>query len=649
MTTSPLSYLFLRFRWVFCQLEVLRHCFPTNLRDILEELPKSLDETYKRILKEINNANRVHAYRLLQCLMVASRPLQVEELAEMLVFDLSAGGIPKLNAGWRLEDQKEAVLSACSSLVSIVIENGFRIVQFSHFSVKEFLTSDRLATCMEEVSWFHIPIEPSHVIFAQACLRVLLCLDDRNDRDGVRAIPLYQYAAEYWFEHAQVGNVESQIKDAMDIFFDMNKPHFSAWVRTQGIQALQMLSKDEEPRAVPPTAAPLYFAAYGGFRGLVERMITKHPEQINQLGGYYGTPLHASVFGGHIEVAQLLHAHGADIISCSADSWTPLHVASQEGHVEIVKWLLKCGADVDSKEIDGLIALDLAVQNGHVEVSQILLARNAEVDSRDNHGCTPLIIASMNGHPGVVRLLLDHNADADACNSSGVTPLHFAATYGHVEVSRILVERIADVNSRDKDGYTPLMHASRNGHPDLVRLLLEHNADLYVRDNNGYTPLHCAAYSGQLEVARLLLQLNVDVNSRTIHRSTPLLIASECGTPDLVQLLLDHNADLYVRDNDGDTPLHCAAIGGRLDVARFLLELSVDVSSRNEEGSTPLHLASAGSSRGEQVGYPDVVRLLLDHGADAQARNLSGETASDVARGPKQEEIVQILSQHAAE
>src|ERR1700761_3542133 len=122
MTMIPSSYAFLRFRWVFCQLEVLRHCFPTNLHHILEELPKSLDETYKRILKEINNANRVHAYRLLQCLMVASRPLQVEGLAEMLVFDLSAGGIPKLNAGWRLEDQEEAVLSAFSCFVEIIVK-----------------------------------------------------------------------------------------------------------------------------------------------------------------------------------------------------------------------------------------------------------------------------------------------------------------------------------------------------------------------------------------------------------------------------------------------------------------------------------------------------------------------------------------------
>ena len=88
------TYLLHRFRWVFCQLEVLRHCFPANLRHTLEELPKSLDETYKRILNEINNANWTLAYRLLQCLAVALRPLRVEELAEVLAFDLTTTGLP---------------------------------------------------------------------------------------------------------------------------------------------------------------------------------------------------------------------------------------------------------------------------------------------------------------------------------------------------------------------------------------------------------------------------------------------------------------------------------------------------------------------------------------------------------------------------
>ena len=89
---------------MFCQLEVLRHCFPSSVRYMLEELPESLDETYERILKEIRKPNQGHAHRLLQCLVVAARPLRVEELAEILTFDFNVEGIPKLNLSWRWEN-----------------------------------------------------------------------------------------------------------------------------------------------------------------------------------------------------------------------------------------------------------------------------------------------------------------------------------------------------------------------------------------------------------------------------------------------------------------------------------------------------------------------------------------------------------------
>ena len=136
-----------RFRWVFCQLEALQDCLPSSIRHTLEELPEALDETYERILKEIKKPSRVHAHRLLQCLSVAIRPLLVEELAELLAFDFDAaeGGIPKMNPKWRRGEHEQFVLSICSSLIAVVDHGGFRVVQFSHFLVKEFLTSDRLS------------------------------------------------------------------------------------------------------------------------------------------------------------------------------------------------------------------------------------------------------------------------------------------------------------------------------------------------------------------------------------------------------------------------------------------------------------------------------------------------------------------------
>src|ERR1700747_1185008 len=76
-----------RFRWAFCQLEALRHCLAPRVRQMLKELPETLDETYERILRDINKANWDLAHRLLECLAVAVRPLRVAELAGLLAVD----------------------------------------------------------------------------------------------------------------------------------------------------------------------------------------------------------------------------------------------------------------------------------------------------------------------------------------------------------------------------------------------------------------------------------------------------------------------------------------------------------------------------------------------------------------------------------
>ena len=59
----------------------------SRVRQFVDELPESLDETYERVLKGIPRTNQSHVRRFLQCLVVAIRPLRVDELAEILTFD----------------------------------------------------------------------------------------------------------------------------------------------------------------------------------------------------------------------------------------------------------------------------------------------------------------------------------------------------------------------------------------------------------------------------------------------------------------------------------------------------------------------------------------------------------------------------------
>jgi ankyrin repeat protein len=431
---------------VYCQLEALRHCLPPSVGSLLEELPETLDETYERVLREINKANREHARRLLQCLTVALRPLRVEELAEVLAIDFNApshGGIPQLNPNWRWADQHQAVLSTCSSLISIVDDGDSRVVQFSHFSVKEYLTSDRLALSSGDVSRYHTILEPAHTILAQACLGVLLRLDDRVNEDNADDIPLVKYAAQYWIDHAQFEKVASRIQDAMEYFFDADKPHWAAWCRVQMVDKLWL---DFGPDG-SQDGFPLYYASLGGFYALAELLVVKHPEHINARSGQMVVPLLAALSGKHFNVAELLHRNGADVNVRDRYEDTPVCEASWAGFSDIVRWLLNHGADA----------------NAH-----------------GSHSRPPLILAADFGHLKIVRMLLEHNADVHIRNHDGRTSMHAATCpdfhRDQVDIMQVLLEHGAIVDAEDNLGRTPLQVASEKKRDDIVTWLKEHGA-----------------------------------------------------------------------------------------------------------------------------------------------------------------------------
>ena len=658
------------------------------------------------MLKEIKKPNRDHACRLLQCLVVAVRPLEVEELAEVLAVDFDdADGIPKLKTNWRWEDEEQALLSSCSSLITIVETEDHRVVQFSHFSVKEFLTSARLSTSSVDVSRYYVVLGPAHTILAQACMGVLLEPNNGVEENDVgKRSPLAEYAARYWVTHAQFERGTSILRNAMELLFDLDGPYFAAWLQLYNIDirptpessSLYIFTADENSGVTP-----LYLAALCGFQDLVEHLVVKYPKHVNTIGGYYVTPMVAALAGRHFQIANHLHHNGAhmnvrgdngksplhsavsygdlemvqvlldyktDVNAQDDYNWTPIHEVSSRypfqdqvpnisiSRPDVARLLLERGADPNARMKNGLTPLHVAAKDGRVEVARVLLKHGANVGTEDNKGRTPFHAAVdyseqrgwegnadyASGKLDVVRVLLEHGANACAEDNERRTPLQTAAGSGSVEVVRMLLEHGANACAEDSERRTPLHDAAQFQSIEIVRMLLEHGANACAEDNDRGTPLHTAAGSGSVEVVRMLLEHGANACAEDNERRTPLHTAAESGSVKVVRMLLEHGANTCAEDSKQRIPLH-EAVGryGDVKVVHVLLKHGANACAEDSERQTPLHAAV-------QFKRIDVVRVLLEHGANVGAEDSNGITPFQIASAEGESEIMELLSEHSA-
>ena len=508
----------------------------------MDNLPKTLDETYERTLQGIDEEKSDYAHRLFQCLVVSIRPLHVEELAEVLAVQPDDENIPRFDPGWRPENAKEAVFSACSTLITVVNIDGEEVVQFSHFSVKEFLTSSRIATS-DCVSHFHVILRPAHTFLARASLSVLLKLGGHVNKSNVKEFPLASYAAKHWVDHAQFEDVSSLIQDEMEFLFDKDKPHFATWVwiHDQDRHSLQAHMSGTHPEQ--PDAGPLYYAALCSFSVMAERLLITHRHDVNARGGQCVTPLHASVKKGHLGVTQTLLKNGAKVNALDDEDSTPLHKASQHGDPEIVRSLLQGGANPNVENENNETPLYLASRKGRLEAVRLLLEHGAEPNHQDEWGWSALRTAAANGQEDVAELLLRYGADTGSRDADKNTPLHMASFNGRVGAVRVLLEYGSFVDARDRRGGTPLQDAAQDGFLEVVRLLLDNGADPNAQKEDHWQALHLAAGNGHLEVVELLLKYGSDLHARNGEGETPLRVALRENNPQVVQLLKECGAE----------------------------------------------------------------------------------------------------------
>ena len=579
--------------------------------------------------------------------MVSSRPLRVEELAEVFAinFDEEMCGIPKFEPSWRDANAETAVLSACSTLVAIVdIGRREKIVQFSHFSVQEYFTSDRIATA-EHGSHFHIHPKPAHTLLAKACLSFLFHLDYSIDEAKIENSPLAEYASMMWVHHARFDNVSSYIEDGIDLLFDKDKPHFATWIWIYD-KDRYIYPPDRHTRPEELDRVPLYYAALCGLHGLVERLLTAHPQDLNAVCGNWGTPLNAALEHGYMDIVQFLLDRGAVGDSMGSRKQTGLYIASTGGYIDVVRSLIDRGANLNAECADwpadfGAWESDFeealwtplhgAIENDHSDIALLLLECGANPEIRSNLDQTALCMASSRGHADVVRSLIYHGADLNAksADSFGMeymyppprvkwTPICAAIYKERRDIVPLLLECGANPEIRSSRDETALYVASSGGCADIVWQLIRYGADpnaecktfdYYTCDDVKWTPLHVASCHGRSEIASVLLEYGANPNALDNLGRTPLHMASKNT---VVELFLEYGVNVDVRDKEGWTPLHKAAFDLNLKVVVVLLDRGADPHAQTNKGEAPFQLANASPEWTSKEDQPQIIQLLSE-------------------------------------
>ncbi|KAF3317256.1 hypothetical protein TWF173_000499 [Orbilia oligospora] len=394
------------FRWAACQLDALENCLEyRSLQKTLNSLPTTLDETYARILRGIPEEHKQSALIILQFLTYSPRPLKIEEVIDAIAVDTETDEY--FNPKYRMPNSNE-VLCYCSGLVVAVPaglgehERGGGDIstelQLAHFSVKEYLASDRLDSEIKQ----HFQEDVAKGSIATICLAYLLHLDHEAPVDELKnAYPLAYYSARYWTTFAAF----AESKDEKLRYFI--RKLFSSYLHGSSYRNCYSLYLSDQPwnsynYLEIKLVSPLYYASFEGLLGAVKDLLDQGAD-INAQGGFYDNALQAASYEGHEKIVEFLVNHGADANAQGGHRYyNALQAASYGGHEKIVELLLNCGADVNAQGGYYDNALQAASYGDHENIVELLLNRGADVNAQ-YFGA--LQAASERGHNRIIDLL----------------------------------------------------------------------------------------------------------------------------------------------------------------------------------------------------------------------------------------------------
>jgi len=196
--------------------------------------------------------------------------------------------------------------------------------------------------------------------------------------------------------------------------------------------------------------------------------------------------------------------------------WYPLHLAARGGHIEVAELLLSHGADIDktTRKICGCKRTILDREDRHDKVAYA----QEESDRKfleSSVPVTPLHMALCHRQQEMAILLLQrgavHTFDHPRWKAH---VLHTAAAFGCLDVIRFLLEGDdpPNIDVQDSRGLTPLFYAYSTRQRATMLWLLQKGADVNVQLGSRITLLHLACLDGAFAIACHLIDAGADVN-----------------------------------------------------------------------------------------------------------------------------------------
>lgn len=353
------------------------------------------------------------------------------------------------------------------------------------------------------------------------------------------------------------------------------------------------------------------------------------------------TPLAMAAGNGHLAVARLLLAQGADPDTlCNSSHETALVKACFRADEAMVDLLLAHGASpngVCSATAVGIDYFDFPLARAHsAAVVERLLAAGADVNASNRYGETALhwLAEADNDNEmqlGALEALLRHGADPRRCDMHGRAPQTRA---GGSRATRMLQQCSGPTPPASMSPGQAEREEQQKGYRagmDVLAALATGNVEFLLEQARGMVPgkqlyeavLHCQGRARVEIVAELL---------RGADRTAVTYISAD-SYDDRRSVLHRMLASLPVGDrDDADWPLYLSVIdrilqlGARIDAVETLW------------GDTPLHSLLRASERrqswvgGDEMALVDLVGKLVSAGAPLNLENEDGCCPLDLVR-----------------